>query len=245
MASVYLIIEIRSYREALEAALTAAGLDVVGAADHPLGALWEIPQVLPDVTVMDSLGPEGHVWVRELRAAAPGTAVLELGVDEAEQETLAWAAAGVGGYVGRDASVPELTEAIEAAARGASPCHPRTAAILLGRLSGDSAEVSCAPWQCASHLTDREREIVQLIGEGLTNQQIARRCHIALATVKNHVHNVLEKVGVHRRADAVREIRRIGFLGRPERQMSADRSSATGRSMLRLVPGEFTTLSNG
>ena len=215
MVSVYLIIEVRSYREALERTLEASGQDVVGVADHPLAAIWEIEVIQPDVTLMGASGPDAPRWVREIREAAPDTSVLAIGVGEAEREILAWAEAGVGGYLGRDASLLELTGAIEAIARGEAPCHPRTAAILLRRLASGS-DPAPPTLQCGSHLTRREREIVRLLGEGLSNQQIARRCHIALPTVKNHVHNVLEKLGVHDRAEAVRTVRRIGFLGAAE-----------------------------
>lgn len=219
MPSVYLIVEVRAYGEALGQALRGEGLEVSGMAAHPLEALSGIRTATPDVALLDVAEPLGPPWAREIVNAAPATVVLALGVGQAERDVLAWAEAGVGGYVGREASLTELSGAIASAARGEAPCHPRTAAILLRHLATGSPG-GAAAWQCDRHLTAREQEIVGLIAEGLSNHQISRRCHIALPTVKNHVHNILEKLGVHRRVDAVREIRRLGFIarGEPERR---------------------------
>jgi DNA-binding NarL/FixJ family response regulator len=137
--------------------------------------------------------------------------VIALGLAEAEQEVITWAEAGVAGYLGREASLAELVAAIERAARGEATCSARTSAILLRRIAA-GPESPVPPWQSERHLTSRECEILQLVGQGLSNQQIARRLFIALSTVKNHMHNILEKLGVHRRTDALREIRRGGFV---------------------------------
>jgi two-component system nitrate/nitrite response regulator NarL len=212
MVSAYIITEVRSYRDALERALVGTGrVQVVGAAEHPLPALSELESLQPNVALLDLPGPEGPVWVREIGLVAPATRVLALGLGDAEGEIVALAESGVAGYLGRDASLEDLIEAVEGVARNEAPCHPRTAAILLRRMAAGPA-MPVSTWQCGRHLTDREREILQLIGEGLSNHQIARRLCIALATVKNHVHNILEKIGVHRRAEAVREVRRLGFV---------------------------------
>jgi DNA-binding NarL/FixJ family response regulator len=211
MPSVYLIVEVRAYGEALGQALRGEGLEVTGMAAHPLEALPGIRTASPDVALLDVAEPLGPPWAREIVNVAPATVVLALGVGQAERDVLAWAEAGVGGYVGREASLTELSGAIASAARGEAPCHPRTAAILLRHLATGNPG-GTATWQCERHLTTREQEIVGLIAEGLSNHQIATRCHVALPTVKNHIHNILEKLGVHRRVDAVREIRRLGFI---------------------------------
>jgi two-component system nitrate/nitrite response regulator NarL len=214
MTRIYIITEVRSYRDALEQALGRSGrVEVVGSAAHPVEAAGEIEALHPEVVLLDSAGPLGPQWAGELRSIVPDAGVIALGLGEAEHEVIAWAEAGVAGYLGREASLDELLSAIEGATRGEAACSPHAAAILLRRIAvGPSAPVPA--WQRERHLTAREREILNLVGQGLSNQQIAGRLFLALSTVKNHVHNILEKLEVHRRIDAVREIRRAGFVSR-------------------------------
>jgi two-component system, NarL family, nitrate/nitrite response regulator NarL len=212
MVSGYIITAVRSYREALKRSLEDSGrVRIVGTAGHPFQAAQELQALAPEVALLDLPGPEGPLWVREIDRLKPGIRVIVLGLDEAEHELIAWAEAGVAGYVGREASFPELLETIEEAGRAEAPCRSRTTGVRLRRLSAGPQ----AGWlvrQPERYLTDRERQILHLIGQGLSNQQIARRLFIAVPTTKNHVHNILEKLQVHRRADAVREIRRAGFV---------------------------------
>jgi two-component system nitrate/nitrite response regulator NarL len=120
---------------------------------------------------------------------------------------IAFAEAGVLGFVEGGASVEELRSGIECAARGEASCPPRIATTLLARLAsltGVQRGVS-EP----TGLTRRERQIVQLIAEGMSNKEIAQRLCIEVATVKNHVHNILEKLKVGRRGDAVTRFRML------------------------------------
>src|SRR5205823_1604371 len=137
--------------------------------------------------------------------------VIILNLGEAEREVIAWAEAGVAGYLGKEASLDHLVMAIESAGRGEATCSARTSAILLRRIAS-GREAPKPAWHRERHLTTREQEVLRLVGQGLSNQQIARGLCLALSTVKNHVHNILEKLDVHRRVDAVREIRRAGFV---------------------------------
>jgi DNA-binding NarL/FixJ family response regulator len=212
MVRVFIFSGVRSYRDALEQSLDDTGhVEVVGSAGHPLDAISELDWLKPDVTLLDLPGPEGPRGAAELRSLLPGTRVIALGLAEAEHEVIAWAEAGVAGYLGREASLAELVTAIEGAVLGEATCSARTSAILLRRIAaGPDAPVPA--WKSERHLTSREREILQLAGQGLSNQQIARRLFIAVPTVKNHMHNILEKLGVHRRTDALREVRRGGFV---------------------------------
>ena len=216
MIGVYVITENRCYRDGLEQALRLSGrVQVVGTAAHPADALPEVVTLRPGVALLD-LSTDGPAWVWELGAAAPETRVLALGLGEAEQEVVAWAEAGVAGYVGREACLDELLEAIEGAVRGEAHCSGGMGAILLRRIV--RGPFSQEPmFDRERRLTSREGEIVRLVAKGLSNQQIARSLCIALPTVKNHMHNILEKLGVHRRFDAVREIRRFGLVS-PERR---------------------------
>jgi len=112
---------------------------------------------------------------------------------------------GIAGFVTSEASVAELVAAIESVARGESLCSPSVVAALLRRLG--SLARSWAEADPTQPLTRREREILELIDEGLSNKQIAQRLRIELPTVKNHVHNILGKLGVRRRAEAAALVR--------------------------------------
>ena len=134
---------------------------------------------------------------------------------ETEAEVIELAEAGVAGYVLPDGSLNDLIVAVESAVRGELYCPPRVAFTLLRRVSAIAAELRDVG-QEATHsplatLTDREREILDLVDGGMTNKEIAARLVIELATVKNHVHNLLKKLHVHRRIDASAWYRRGGF----------------------------------
>ena len=129
---------------------------------------------------------------------APGLKVVGFGLAETEENVLAYARAGVAGYVLREASLDDLVTALRGIARGEVRYSRRISATLLHRLA-----TGLVPSAGAVQLTPRETEIVRLIDEGLSNRAIAARLKIGLPTVKNHVHNLLEKLQVHRRGEAV------------------------------------------
>jgi DNA-binding NarL/FixJ family response regulator len=143
--------------------------------------------------------------VRTVVGSASGTRVVVLGVHEVESEVMACAEAGVAGYVTREASLEELVNVVESVARGESLLAPRIGALLLRRVA-EAAKHSRIP-AAVDRLTPREIEIVGLIDEGLSNKQIAGQLSIELATVKNHVHSILEKLEVGRRAEAAARVR--------------------------------------
>ncbi len=130
---------------------------------------------------------------------------MALAVSEVESDVLAWAEAGVVGYVPREASLEDLVSTIEAVVRGELRCSPRIAATLFRRVTKLSANRRHTPQ--GIHLTPRELEILDLIDHGLSNKQIAGKLGIEVATVKNHVHNILEKLQVNRRGEAAARMR--------------------------------------
>src|SRR5262245_28521015 len=159
--------------------------------------------------------PQSVAAVREMAARAPLVKIVALAVREDEQDLVTCAAAGVAGYVTRGASVDDLIQALDGVARGELLCSPQTAATLWRRLAafarGDGAG------EHANLLTPREREIGTLLEAGLSNKEIAVRLGIEVATVKNHVHNVLEKLQVHRRAQAAARLQGYGRIGEGRR----------------------------
>jgi two-component system nitrate/nitrite response regulator NarL len=206
MIRVLIVAHIRLYREGLRDMLsTEPRITVVGTAAGADEAVVALREHAPDVVLLDMAIPD-NVWlVRALCAAVTGTKVVALAVPDVEREVLACAEAGVAGYVTREGSVEDVVAAVESVARGEMLCSPRMAATLLQRVATLALERS--PGSIEARLTRRELEILDLIDQGLSNKEIARRLTIELSTVKNHVHNVLEKLNVSRRADAVARMR--------------------------------------
>jgi len=196
---------VRMYRDGLAAELAAdRRFDVVASAHDWDSCLEAVRACAPDVVVLDTSLPSSLARVAELHAQAPGVRVLGLAVASVE-DALACAEAGIAGYITRDDSLTELAGRIEGLCRDEMPCSPQVAGRLLARV----AELARANGHAhaAARLTSREREVASLIDEGLSNKQIAGRLQIEVATVKNHVHNILDKLGAQRRGEVSRRVR--------------------------------------
>jgi two-component system nitrate/nitrite response regulator NarL len=176
----------------------------VATADGMEAALDRIGGFFPDV-VLVNMATAGSIAVLGAIAAAPHPPVVVIGVSEREDEVVACAEAGVAGYLLREGSLEDLRATVQSVARGETLCSPRVAATLLRRVASLAAERQS--WARRSHLTGREREILGLIDQGLSNKQIAQRLSIEVRTVKNHVHSILEKLQVHRRGEAAARMR--------------------------------------
>jgi DNA-binding NarL/FixJ family response regulator len=207
---VAVIASVRLYEEGLARALDAdPRLRVVGSAPRVPEALArpELRAHPPRVTLLDDVGVDGASGVRQLKVTFPQTQVVALAVREATDEVISWARAGADGLVTRDASLDELTDCILGSARGEAHCSPGILGVLLRHVAASSRER--AP-SAAGNLTGRERQILTLIDEGLSNKEIASALRIGLPTVKNHVHHILDKLGVRRRAEAAAVLRAAG-----------------------------------
>ncbi|MEV7377368.1 response regulator transcription factor [Streptomyces lydicus] len=171
-----------------------------GTADH---ALARGPALRPDVAVLDVRLPDGDgVSVcRELRSRMPGLACLMLTSFDDDDALLDAIMAGAAGYVLKEIKGADLVAAVRTVASGRSMLDPATTARLMTTLRGE--EDATEPQADAlSGLSPREREIVGLIGEGLTNRQIGKRLYLSEKTVKNHISRLLAKLGVERRIQA-------------------------------------------
>lgn len=204
---VLIVGDIRLYREGLERALGDVGqLDVVGTASCREEAAQRIVTLNPDVVLLDMAMSEAYVALQEISHVSREVKVVALAVPETDKEVIACAEAGVAGYVTREGSLNEVLQSIEAAAKDELYCSGRVAATLLRRVNALATERDATgPFEC---LTRRECRILELVEEGLSNKEIARTLSIEVATVKNHVHNILEKLGVHRRGEAAALMRR-------------------------------------
>jgi DNA-binding NarL/FixJ family response regulator len=198
--------EVCLYREGLALSLERRGAAEIAAMTASPGETVErVVACRPDVVLLDMAMSGASAVVRRVREAVPPVQVVALAIAETEEVVVACAEAGVAGYVPRDASMDDLVRTLRAVARGELECPSRIAASLfrrVGALAGRHPEP-----EGAHALTPREREIVALIDRGCSNKEIARRLDIGLSTVKNHVHNLLEKLGVARRSAAAARVR--------------------------------------
>ena len=191
------------YREALAADLRAAPwIGDLRAEPDATAAVLRLQAFRPDIALVHADPREGVAVVTALRTASPGLPVLVLGADEVRDEDgiVAYAEAGVAGFLGRGGNLADLEHTVSAALRGESLCSPRIAGALLRRVSALAASPR-TPTDTSS-LTPREREVLVLIERGMSNKQIAATLSIEVRTVKNHVHNLLEKLRVTRRGEA-------------------------------------------
>jgi DNA-binding NarL/FixJ family response regulator len=198
----FVLVSVRLYRDGIADALQKdSRFCVVGSAESLESAdeqLAALPRQ-PAVTLVDVGVPDGTRTARVLRSVLPQTRIVALAVREVDEDVVAWVEAGVSGLVSRDAALAELLDAIEAAAHDEVLTTPSVTAALLRRVAALGGERRNGG---DAVLTRREREIIRLIDEGLSNKQIAASLRIELATVKNHVHHILVKLGVQRRAEA-------------------------------------------
>jgi two-component system, NarL family, nitrate/nitrite response regulator NarL len=198
---VIIVDDMRLYREALAGLLgREAWIQSVESATDADEALACLDVPTP-VVVLLNMAMTGSIFIlAALGRAAPQVGVIALGVSETEHEVIACAEAGVAGYLLRRESLHDLKAIVQSVARGETICSPQVAATLLRRVATLAAERKLATG--TAQLTAREREVLKLIDEGLSNRDIAGRLSIEVRTVKNHVHNILEKLKVRRRGEA-------------------------------------------
>jgi DNA-binding NarL/FixJ family response regulator len=204
--------DIRLYREGLREGLAALpDIEVVAAEGTPGAVLAATDRLRPDVVVVDLGMIGGTALLSELGGRE--VKLVALTVPEAEEAMLACAEAGVVGYVGRDGTLLQVVGAVRDASRDEVSCERQLVAALVravrarARVAAPqvlSANIALKP------LTVRELEVARLIAfEGLSNKQIAQRLCIELPTVKNHVHNLLAKLGVNGRSQAAARLREL------------------------------------
>ncbi|MFG2747058.1 response regulator [Streptomyces chartreusis] len=177
-------------------------ITVVGEAATAEQALARVPALRPQVAVLDVRLPDGDgvTVCRELRSSLPELACLMLTSFDDEEALLDSIMAGASGYVLKQIQGSDLVSAVRTVAAGQSLLDPGATAKLMARLRAGGQpdqEPDALPG-----LTDRERAILALIGEGLTNRQIGQRLYLAEKTVKNHISRLLAKLGVERRIQA-------------------------------------------
>lgn len=148
--------------------------------------------------------------VRELAGQWPQTVLLALGLRTDQYSVVRCGRAGFAGYVAHDSSLEQLLRAMDDAVAGRLSCPPEVAGELLRALFRNEP---CMPSPFLGEaLTARECDVLRELGNGLSNKEIARQLHLSVSTIKHHVHNILEKLQVARRAEAMRQVRNTPWL---------------------------------
>ncbi|MFN8556227.1 MAG: response regulator transcription factor [Dehalococcoidia bacterium] len=202
-------------RVGLRAVLDAEpDLRVVGEAADGTAAVRQAEALHPNVVLMDvRMGPtDGITACREIKSLLPETGVLMLTSFGADEAVIAALMAGASGFLLKNAARADLVRAVRAVAAGQSLLDPAVTRHVTRRLVELAAQVE--PPELAA-LSAREREVLALVAQGLTNHGIAERLVISDATARNHVSHILEKLGLSRRSEAAALAARLGLLGGP------------------------------
>ncbi|MDR2012940.1 MAG: response regulator transcription factor [Rhodanobacter sp.] len=204
-ARAFVLSDTRLLRDGIVLALSQErSIEIVGSSGFSV-SLVEVVDATPDVVLLDIASQRSLEISQRICGSLPAAKVVALAVTEVDEVVIQCANANVSGFVASGDSISEVVEAVHSAIRGEMKCSPRIAGILLSRLSALS--VRNRNGVLSDELTPRERQIMRLMAEGMSNKAIARALTIQVATVKNHVHNILGKLGVHCRGEAAAHAR--------------------------------------
>jgi two-component system, NarL family, response regulator DevR len=201
----------RGVRDLLDA---EPDIEVVGEAGSAAEALARVPAVKPQVAILDVRLPDGDgvTVCRELRSRLPDLACLMLTSFGDDEALLSAIMAGASGYLLKQVRGSDIIGAVRTVAAGGSMLDPRMTATVIERLRHPAAGN-----EPVAALTDQERRVFELIGDGLTNRQIGEAMFLAEKTVKNYVSGVLAKLGMQRRTQAAALAARLQESKRPRR----------------------------
>jgi len=189
------------------------GVAVVGAAADGDEAVAMVERLRPDVVLMDLRMPrcDGVEATRRVMQAAPATRVVVLTTYADDESVFSALQAGARGYLTKDAGAEEIGRAIAAVHAGEALLEPSVQRRLLDAMAAGGAAAVAQPAN-PDGLTAREREVLQLVGEGLDNREIAARLFVSEATVKTHINSIFAKAQLRDRAQAVAYAYRIGLV---------------------------------
>ena len=186
-----------------EVLLGEDGIEVVGEAEDGAAALALVAELDPDVVLMDVRMPGmgGIEATRLLSASSPTVRILMLTASDQEEDLFEAIVAGAAGYLLKEISSDEVVDAVRAVVRDQTQLSPGMASKLIAEFAAVTRRAVVHPG--VPRLTLRELEVLKLVAGGCTNREIARRLYISANTAKNHVRNILEKLQIHSRAEAV------------------------------------------
>ncbi|MFD8824121.1 response regulator [Streptomyces sp. NPDC059605] len=179
----------------------ADGIEVVGEAADGNAAVRMARELRPDVVLMDIRMPGGGIEATRVLVSEGVCQVLVLTTFDLDEYVYAALRAGAAGFLIKSVEALRLVEAVRLVARGDGVLAPQITRRVISRFAGSAAPVQPRP-EGLEQLTDRERDVFECLGEGLSNQQIARRLYIGETTVKSHVSHILAKLGLRSRVQA-------------------------------------------
>ncbi len=194
------------YRRGLEMVLgTEDGIEIVGEASDGAEAIRRVEELLPDVVLMDIRMPRrsGIEACTAIKDVVPSTKIVILTISDEESDLYEAVRAGANGYLLKDVPGEEIAAGIRAVASGQSLISPSMASKLLTEFASMIKKSEERPQLPVPRLTERELEVLKLVARGLANRDIAKELFISENTVKNHVRNILEKLQLHSRMEAV------------------------------------------
>ena len=202
--SVVLIEDNRLLREGLEAMIRAEqGFQILASCADAETALRTVREAKPDVVLVD-FGLEDSdslTLTATVRTEVPEARVIVMGILPLQEDVANFVQAGACGFIMKDASFDEFFATLRAVAQGAEILPPALTNTLFSQIARGTVSGNSASLFESVRLTGRERQVVELLGEGLSNKEIAARLQIAVHTVKSHVHNVLEKLALRSRLE--------------------------------------------
>lgn len=199
--AVTIVSDVLLYREGLAVSLKRDGRLRICDLVSPAEAFPAVSRRRPDAVLVDGAMPDCLEFARRLRTWTPGVPLVGFAISGGAERLVECAESGLAAFVSSEGTMTDLVEAVTGALAGELACSPRVSALMCQRL----ARLSVGPKRTTS-LTPREGEIAALIGRGLSNKEIALNLRIGPATVKNHVHSILEKLNVRRRSAIVHQL---------------------------------------
>ncbi|HLB61476.1 MAG TPA: response regulator transcription factor [Actinomycetota bacterium] len=194
------------FRRGLEMVLEhEEDIDLVGEASDGAEAVQKAQELMPDVVLMDVRMPKrsGIEAAREIRDVMPHVKILMLTISDEEADLYEAIKAGASGYLLKEIPIEEVADAIRSVWQGQSRISPSMASKLLTEFAAISKAADERPPMPSPRLTDREMEVLKLVAQGKNNRDIAKELFISENTVKNHIRNILEKLHLHSRMEAV------------------------------------------
>ena len=213
MATVLIVDDAELFREALKAAFRQEGFDVVAVAADAMAGIDLAREHEPDLVMLDLLMPgmSGLEVVATILKASPRSRVVLLTASESAEDLLAAVKAGASGYLTKDTPLPRLASDMRDVLEGGAAISPAMGGKLFSALR-DLLKHSGATALRRPELTGREIEILGLVGAGKTSKEIADELFISENTVRNHVRNILDKLGMKSRFEAVNWAHREGLI---------------------------------
>jgi two-component system, NarL family, nitrate/nitrite response regulator NarL len=192
----------RLVRDGLAALLSEhSDLKVIAAAPNANSGLAQMRETKPDVVLVDAALGNGdsHRLVRDLRKEGPEARVIVMDLLPVQEDVIEFVRAGAHGFIVKDATIDDFVMTIRSVSKGVGVVPQSLTGTLLSHIADQAVNSKDPALLQAVRMTKRERQITDLIAEGMSNKEIAQRLNIALYTVKSHVHNILEKLALHTR----------------------------------------------